>query len=146
MKAARLAAAFIASALTTFVLASGFYTQQVLARQAAIGAVYTPAQQARAYIDNFFGLAPAYGVVLALALLIGFLIAYFVKRVLAPLAPVAYPIAGASAVLAAIWLIENLVASGGAGAIGGARGFVGMSLQGLAGFIGGVVFASLRPR
>jgi hypothetical protein len=79
-------------------------------------------------------------------LLVGFLVAAGLKRILTPLAPVAYPIAGAAAVVAAIWLIENVVAGGGVGAIGGARDALGMALQGLAGLAGGTVFAALRGR
>lgn len=140
----RLGAAFIASSAVTYTLASAFYTQQVLAKQAAIGAVYTAEQQAATYLDNFLGLAPAYGAVLTTALLIGFVVAAFVKRVLKPLAAVAYPIAGAAAVFTAIWSIENLVAGGGVGAMGGARDALGVALQCLAGFAGGVVFAVTR--
>lgn len=144
MKVFRLAAAFVASTAVIYILASVFYTQQVLAKQAAIGAVYTAEQQAATYLDNFLGLAPAYGAVLTVALLIGFVVAAFVKRPLRPLAPVAYPIAGAAAVFTAIWSIENLVVGGGVGALGGARDALGISLQCLAGFIGGVVFAVTR--
>ncbi|MEO1241642.1 MAG: hypothetical protein AAFX54_07005 [Pseudomonadota bacterium] len=140
----RLGAAFIASSAITYTLASAFYTQQVLAKQAAIGAVYTAGQQAATYFDNFLGLAPAYGAVLTAALLIGFVVAAFVKRVLKPLAPVAYPVAGAAAVFTAIWSIENLVAGGGVGAMGGARDGLGVALQCLAGGIGGSVFAVTR--
>lgn len=146
MRFARMGLAFIAAAVTTFVLASAFYTQQVLAKQAAIGARYTAGQQVETYIDNLIGLAPAYGVVLTIALLIGFLVAAIVKRVLVPLAPVAYPVAGAAAVFTAIWAIENFIAGGGVGALGGARDAVGIALQCLAGFAGGVVFAVARGR
>ena len=146
MRFARMGLAFIAAAVTTFVLASVFYTQQVLAKQAAIGARYTTGQQVETYIDNLIGLAPAYGVVLTIALLIGFLVAAIVKRILVPLAPVAYPIAGAAAVFTAVWSIENLVAGGGVGALGGARDALGIALQCLAGFAGGVVFAVARGR
>ncbi|MHA7870922.1 MAG: hypothetical protein ACX939_01090 [Hyphococcus sp.] len=144
MGAIRMAAAFVASAVTMYVLAAGFYTQQVLAQQAAIGARYTPAQQLDTYVDNFIGLAPGYGLVLVIALLLGFLVAAGVKRVVTPLAPLAYPLAGAAAVFTAIWSIETFVAGGGVGAIGGARDAVGMGLQCLAGFAGGLVFAVTR--
>ena len=142
----RLAIAYIAASLTTLALAAAFYTQQVLSKQAVFGVTYTPAQQFQTFIENLLGLAPSYGVVLALGLLVGFSIAAGVKRILVPLAPVAYPLAGAAAVFSAIWLIENVVASGGIGALGGARGVVGVALQMLAGFVGGAVFTVLRPR
>lgn len=138
--------AYLLGTASAYVFASGFYTQQVVAKQAAFGADYTLAQQGQVYWENFIGLAPAYGVVLAVALLLGFLVAAVVKRILTPLAPVAYPLAGAAAVFTAIWLIDHTIGEGGVGAIGGARDALGLGLQCLAGFIGGAVFASLRPR
>lgn len=146
MRLLRFLAAFVAAAATTYVLASLFYTQQVLAKQNAIAQLYTPAQQVQTYLDNLVGLAPAYGGVLTIALLIGFLVAAIVKRVLTALAPAAYPVAGGAAVFVAIWLIENVVASGGVGAIGGARDALGLALQVLAGVVGGFVFALARPK
>ena len=135
--------AFVAAAIATYVAASSFYTQQILAKQAAIGAQYTAAQSFETYRENFLGLG-FYAVVLTIALALGFIVAFGVKRVLRPLARVAYPVAGASAVLVAIFLIESVL-GGGAGVIGGARDAVGMGLQALSGAVGGVVFALLRP-
>jgi len=138
--------AYIAAAIVTVVLASAFFTQRIIAAQTAIGIEYTPAQQSETYLMNFVGLAPSYGLMLAIALLIGFVVAYGVKQILRPLAPVAYPVAGAVAVLTVIFLIETIMAKGGAGAIGGARDALGLALQGLAGAVGGTVFALLTRR
>ena len=147
MRIARIIAAYVAASLVTVVTASAFYTQQILSAQQAIGIEFTAAQQAETYLLNLVGLAPAYGAVLSIALLIGFAAAAGVKRVLKPLAPVAYPVAGAAAVWTAIYLIETVMASGGASAIGGARTALGLALQCLAGALGGTVFALLsRPR
>ena len=140
----RLFGAFVVAVAVTFTAASFFYTQQVLAKQAKIGAEYTQAQTTDIYLMNLAGLAPAFGAVLAIALLLGFGVAAVVKRILRPLALVAFPVAGAASVLAAIYLIEMLMAPGGAGVIGGARDGVGLALQGLAGALGGIVFALLR--
>jgi hypothetical protein len=145
MGAVRIIGAYIAAVIVTYGAAAVFYTQQILAKQAAIGAVYTPAQQAETYLANILGLQ-IYGAVLAVALLIGFIVAAIVKRILKPLAPIAYPLAGAAAVVAAIYFIENTAAAGGAGAIGGARDALGLALQGLAGAFGGFVFALIAVR
>ena len=145
MNAIRTVFAFFAAAITTYLLAAIFYTQQILAKQAEIGANYTPEETFETYLANLTGLAPAYGLVLTIALLIAFIVAFGIKRVIRPLAPIAYPVAGAAAVFTAIYLIENVMAGGGAGAIGGARTTVGLALQCLAGAIGGIVFAVLRP-
>lgn len=136
--------AFLAAIIAAYIAAGGFYTQQIIAKQAAIGMVYTPAQQVDTYLANYGGLW-AYGAILAVALLLGFLVAFGAKRLAKPLAPVAYPVAGAAAVFVAILLIESVL-GGGAGVIGGARDALGMGLQALAGGLGGLVFALLRPR
>ncbi len=146
MQIIKLAVAYIAAVITTYTVAAGFYTQQVLAKQAEIGAIYTPAQQAQTYVENFIGLAPAYGLMAAIALLVGFVAAAGIKRIVVPLAPVAYPLAGAAAMWTLIWAIETFVAGGGVGAIGGARDALGVGLQMLAGLVGGAVFEWLRPR
>lgn len=145
MKVLRIIGAYVAAAAVTYLAAAIFYTQQIIAKQSAIGAAYTPAQQVETYLANFLGLS-LYGEVIAAALLIGFVLAAGLKRVLKPLAPVAYPLAGAAAVLAVIVLIENTAAAGGAGAIGGARDALGLALQGLAGALGGMVFAAIAIR
>ena len=82
---------------------------------------------------------------IAAAFALAFPIAFVVKRFLKPLAPVAYPVAGAAAILFMLWAIEQML-GGGAGVIGGARDAVGLALQGLAGFLGGAAFAFKRPR
>jgi len=86
-----------------------------------------------------------YGAIIAIALLFGFVVAFGVKRILKPLAPIAYPTAGAAALLVMLILVEQQL-GGGAGVIGGARDAFGLALQCLAGFIGGGLFAVLRPR
>jgi len=134
--------AYITAVAITYLVATGFYTQQILAKQAEIGAQYTTGQQIETYLENFLGLT-IYGVVLAIALFIGFVVAWGVKRVVRPLASIAYPVAGAAAVLTVILLVENQFE--GAGAIGGARTTLGIALQCVAGAVGGFVFSLLRP-
>ena len=141
MKLGRTAFAFILTVLTAYVLAVGFYTQQVIASQSFIQ--YSRAQQAETFLYNLTGLW-MYGAIIAIALLIGFIVAAIVKRILKPLAPVAYPVAGAVAIPLTVVLIEQVL-GGGAGIMSGARGTTGLALQGLAGLAGGVVFAFLRP-
>lgn len=136
--------AYLLSTAVTYVLATAFYTQQVIAKQAAIGAVYSPSQQFATWIQNLTGLW-IYGLMIAVALLLGFAVAFFVKRLLQPLAPIAYPTAGAAAILVMILFIEQQL-GGGAGIIGGARDALGLTLQCIAGFIGGAIFAITRPR
>ena len=107
MKFVRTILAFILAVATTYGVAVVFLTQQVIEKRAAIGAVYTRDQQFTTLVDNLIGLASAYSTVLSIALLLGFLIAAGVKRILKPLAPIAFPIGGAAAVYTAIFLIEK---------------------------------------
>lgn len=144
MQIGRMVAAFIGAWIVAYILAVGFYTQQTLAQHASIGAFYTVAQQAQTLGQNLIGLQ-VYGVVIAIALAIGFAVAAGVKRVLKPLAPIAYPVAGAAAMFVMIVLVEQQL-GGGAGVLGGARGVVGVSLQMLAGLVGGLVFSFARAR
>ncbi len=139
----RTLAAFLLAAGTTYVLAAVFYTHRVLAKQAEIGVQFTTEQRVETHMANLGGLV-VYGGVLAAGLVVAFLIAWGVKRILRPLAPIAYPTAGAAAVLAAVMFVEQQL-GGGAGVLGGAREPVGVALQGLAGGVGGLVFALLRP-
>ncbi len=147
MRIIRLGIAFVGAGLVTFVLATLFYTQQVLAKRAAIGLEFTPAQKFSNYLDNLAGFAigtvPSYGMILVIALLIGFIVAAGVKRVLVPLAPIAYPVAGAASIFVMLWAVETFVAKG-SGAFEGASGPIGIALQCFAGFVGGAVFALTR--
>ena len=142
--------AFLLATITTIVLSAAFYTQQVLAKQAEIGAIYTTEQQLETYVANLkglvFGSMPSFGLLLAVALAVGFAVAAVLKRILTPLASVAYPIAGGAAVFVLLYAVENLLLGGGVGAFGGARGAVGMALQALAGTVGGIVFAIALPK
>lgn len=144
MSIVRIILAFILSVAVTYALAAGFYTQQVIAKMAAVGAEYSAQQQVDTYLSNFTGLWQL-GAMIAIALLIAFAFAYVIKRLAKPLAPIAYPVAGAAAMLALLAAIEQVL-GGGAGVIGGARDAMGLALQAFAGLIGGAVFSFTRPR
>jgi len=136
--------AFLGALTATYVLASAFYTARLLAESAGVGIHYSQAQQIDTYLSNFAGLW-VYGAMIAVALATGFIIAFLVKKILRPLAPIAYPFAGGAAIFVMLTLIETQL-GGGAGVIGGARTPLGVALQCGAGFAGGLVFAILRPR
>ncbi len=143
MKIIRALIAFLLAVAVTYVLATSFYTQQVIAKMTAIGADYSSSQQLDTYLSNFVGLWQL-GAMIAVAFAIAFLIAFVAKHVLKPLAPVAYPVAGAAAMLSLLVAIEQVL-GGGAGVMGGASDGLGLALQALAGFAGGAVFAFSRP-
>lgn len=134
---------FIAVAITygAGVLA---YTYRVLAARAEFGITFGADAQLEFLIANLAGLG-LYGAMLAVALAVGFPVAWGVKSVLKILAPIAYPVAGAAAILTLILIINN-VFGGGFAVLAGARETEGVLLQGAAGLLGGIVYAILRPR
>jgi hypothetical protein len=144
MKVLRTLVAFCAAAIVASFCGAVFHSQMVLARLAALGAEITPALRVTSTLDDMVGLIPAYPVVISIGLAVGFAVAFGVKRILKPLAPVAYPLAGAAAVALALYLMSQQFYT--TTPIAGARGTIGFLLQCLAGGLGGVVFAVLRPR
>ncbi len=81
-----------------------------------------------------------YFVIILIALLLGFLIAALVKRLLPGLSRFAYPVAGAAAIaatLGAMYLVFQTVP------ISGARSTLGFLSQVIAGGFGGWIFAKL---
>ncbi len=138
----RVLLAFLASVIVTFVFASVFHTQNVLASLQELGVEISPSTRLSTTFRDMVGLASLYALMISIALLIGFIIAFVLKRLLTPLAPIAYPLAGAVAIGTMLWLM-NIQFN--ATPIAGARGFIGFSLQMLAGALGGLVFA-LLPR
>lgn len=139
----RTVAAFVAAVLAGFAAASIFHSQFVLAGLSGVGAKIGLGDRLRMTGGDLIGLLPSYGAVLAIALVLGFLAAWIVKRWLKPLAPVAYPLAGAAAVATALWVMHRQFEMT---PIAGARGAAGFLFQCAAGALAGLVFAQLRPR
>ena len=147
----RNALAFALAWLGAYTASVAFYTHQILAGYADLGLSIPAADAFATFKDNFLGQlqspdSPSWGMILAVALLIAFLVAAGVKRLVKPLAPVAYPVAGAAALGGLLALIESQFP--GVGAIGGARTALGVGLQMLAGLLGGLIFTivSIRGR
>lgn len=144
MNIIRLALGYGLATIVTVALAAGFHTQMVIGALEKAGASVPMNDRIAMTASDFAGLAPQLGAVIAIGLLIGFLIAAGLKRVLTPLAAVAYPLAGAAAVGVALTLMS--MAFDGITPIAGARTAVGFGLQCLAGFIGGLVFSAVAVR
>lgn len=135
--------ALLQAALLTTALASLAHSLFVQAGLVEVGAKIPLAARVVAILRDFMGLLPTLGLLLLLALGIGFAVAGLLKPRLPLLAPFAYPLAGFVAVATA--LIAMRLASG-LTPIAGARttaGFLAISLAGLA---GGLLFALLRRR
>lgn len=137
----KLIGGFVLAAVAGYLASVAGLTQHTLAEYAGIGLNPDFATAFETYVLNLEGLLSQFAVIQAVALLIAFLVAAGLKRVLTPLAAVAYPIAGAVAFPLLIVIVENTAAAGGAGAFYGARGPIGLALQGGAGLIAGIVFS-----
>lgn len=146
MAVTRIIFGFAAAAVVTLILASALHTQMVIAALGDAGASVPFDRRLAMSANDLVGLAPQFGKVIGIALLLGFLIAAGLKRVLRPLAPIAYPLAGAVAIGVALTLMS--MAFDGITPIAGARTTVGFALQCLAGAIGGLVFSliAVRPK
>lgn len=136
--------AFFAAVATTTVVGSAFHTQMVFARLVDAGVEAPLAVRFQGTLNDLLGLGPLYGAVIAVGLAIGFVIAASLKRVLKPLAPIAYPLAGAAVIALALYLMSVVYYN--ATPIAGARGPFGFALQCLAGAAGGLVFVALSRR
>jgi hypothetical protein len=146
MAIVRILAGLLGAVAAGFLLSAAFLTQQTLS--AYPGFRFTPAVFAETYGMNLAGLAtgsPFVGI-MAACFAIGFAVAAVLKRVLKPLAPVAYVLAGAAALPALFYLVENVMLGGGVGAFFGAREPSGLALQALAGAVGGLVFTLIAVR
>lgn len=144
MTVIRIILGYAAAAIVALVLASAFHTHMVIAALGEAGAAIPFDKRLAMTANDLVGLAPQFGMVIGIGLAVGFLIAAGLRRVLKPLAPVAYPLAGAVAVGVALILMS--MAFDGITPIAGARTTAGFALQCFAGAIGGVVFAVIAVR
>ena len=144
MQVIRTLFAYLGALVVTTGLASVFNSHQILAGHKALGAEIPMGDQIATYWGDFLNFTPSFGMVIAIAFAVAFGVAYFMKRVIKPLAIIAYPLAGAAAMATILVTLE--IVFDGSGVIGGAQSTVGFGLQCLAGTIGGAFFMMLRPR
>lgn len=133
---------FVFAAAITTVLGSFIHTQMIIAGLAGAGAPIDLQTRLDMSADDLAALAPSFGAVVAIGLAIGFMIASVLKRILKPLAPIAYPLAGAAALAIALFAMH--VAFGGITPVAGARTPLGFALISLAGAVGGLVFSAIK--
>lgn len=141
---ARIVIGYGAAAIVAFVLASLAHSAMTGAALAAAGAPMTAAAWAGLAAGDMAGLAPQFGAVVAMALAAGLVIAGLANRVVKLPRALAYALGGGAALACALLLMS--LAFDGITPIAGARGALGLSLQALAGAMGGAAFALAAPR
>lgn len=136
MRFARWIAALLIAALSTYLVAV------VANAQFVMGAHDVPISFGDRLNMTAFDISNMwlYLVIIAVALLLGFLIAMLVKRLLPGLSRVAFPVAGAAAIGATLGLMYLQFQTV---PISGARSTMGFLSQILAGGIGGWIFAKM---
>jgi hypothetical protein len=138
----RSAPAWSAAVLVTTAMASMVQSWQVQGRLTQLGVDVPTGLAAQTALDDFTGLAAPLLLIFGLALLLGFAVAGWLRARLPRLAPLAWPLAGAGAIAAALSLMHLQFEMT---PLAGARGTDGFLLFCLAGALGGLVFAWLRP-
>ncbi|RMA82552.1 hypothetical protein [Umboniibacter marinipuniceus] len=132
--------AFLTSTLVTFILASLFNTQFVIAGLESVNVVVPFSDRARMSWLDLQGLAFTYGIVILIGLLLAFWFMSFVNRFKA-LPKLWFPLGGAIAFIVMIAAMEPLL---GVTLITGARTLLGWAAQCAAGALGGLVFSYLN--
>lgn len=138
--------AWLAAVVVTTVLGITASTQFVIAGLESIGLAVPMADRLSMTAADIAGMAPLYGAIIAVGLAIAFVIAGYVAMLAPSLRWFVYVVAGASALLAVLVLVETLLGQQG---VAGARlnefGIWGYAAQKAAGAAGGLVYALVRP-
>ncbi len=129
---------FIAAVLATLCAASLTHTQIILSGLSDLGAEIPFGVRLSTSLTDLIGLAPAFGSVIAIALLLGLLVAGAARRFIPLPRPAAFGIAGGAAMATTLWLMQL---SYDITPIASTRTPVGLLLICMAGVFGGVIFA-----
>ncbi|MTI13526.1 hypothetical protein [Sansalvadorimonas verongulae] len=138
--------AFIAAAVTTFLLASINHTLFVLHELAELGIAISTSIRMQAISGDMAGLLPGYGAVISLGLLLAFTFLKFIsKKLVNQPNPQWYwwGLAGGFTLFSALMLMQPLL---NITLIAGARSDFGFAMQCLSGVCGGVIYGMLRPQ
>lgn len=139
----RLCSHFLLATIFTFVLASLFHSQFVMAELSAVGVIINLNDRLSMSVDDLIGLYPTYGVVIALSLLLAFSVATLLLRRISVSSSIIYFTAGGLGVATALLVMHPILD---ASLLAGARSRLGFICQALAGAMGGWVFCHLRAK
>ena len=135
----RLLPIFLVSWLFTFTLASLFHSQYVVNQLVDVGVVVSLSDRINLTLDDWLGLLPTYGAIIAIALAIAFFAVVLLIKKYEKYSMVLFVASGITAFAVVLVAIESIM---NIHIIAGARGW-GFYLQLLAGALGGLLFALL---
>jgi len=135
----RLLPIFLVSWLFTFTLASLFHSQYVVNQLVDVGVVVSLSDRINLTLDDWLGLLPTYGAIIAIALAIAFFAVVLLAKKFKKYSMVLFVASGITAFAVVLLAIESIM---NIHIIAGARGW-GFYLQLLAGALGGLLFALL---
>ncbi|KPZ59583.1 hypothetical protein AN391_00919 [Pseudoalteromonas sp. P1-13-1a] len=130
---------FLVSWLLTFTLASLFHSQYVVNQLVNVGVVVSLSERINLTLDDWLGLLPTYGAIIAIALAIAFLVTAKLTKKVKQYSMALFIAAGITAFAVVLVAIESIM---NIHIIAGARRW-GFYLQLLAGALGGLLFALL---
>lgn len=137
---------YLLAVVLTTVAGSALQSHLVARALIQAGGEIAPDVQLTMMQSDLLTFGPQFAAIVAIALAVGFVVASVLKRVLTPLAPIAYPLGGACALIAAMFILPILLKLDGITPLAGARGGLGLAFQGLAGALGGLAFALVEGR
>ncbi|MCW1717283.1 hypothetical protein OIZ54_00825 [Pseudoalteromonas sp. A3] len=135
----RLLPIFLVSWLFTFTLASLFHSQYVVNQLVDVGVMVSLSDRINLTLDDWLGLLPTYGAIIAIALAIAFFAVVLLVKKFEKYSMVLFVASGITAFAVVLVAIESIM---NIHIIAGARGR-GFYLQLLAGAFGGLLFALL---
>jgi len=130
---------FLVSWLLTFTLASLFHSQYVVNQLVNVGVVVSLSDRINLSLDDWLGLLPTYGAIIAIALAIAFLVTAKLTKNIKQYNMALFIVAGITALAVVLIAIESIMNMH---IIAGARGW-GFYMQLLAGAVGGYTFSHL---
>lgn len=139
----RVATGYVVSVVALGVAATVLSSVMVLAMLEAVGADIGAGQAMSQIGYDLAGFAPLYSALIAVALAAAFIAAALVTRVLRPLRPVVFAVAGAVAMGVMLTLMEQVFF--GVQLVAGARTTAGFLAQMGAGAAAGLIYAVLTP-
>ena len=128
---------FVFAAMLTYVLASIFSTQIILANVAALGLDVELAVRLHATLHDVIGMASTYLPLVSVAFVLGFPVAAWLAKAAPQYRVVLYAAAGFAALVSLHVIMKQVL---GVSGVASTRTLVGLSFHGLAGLCGGLTF------